>query len=448
MEHDMFDDYIEVQARDSARQAPRDDLPMHTSLAGGSLRGLTPTVADAAQLLPQRVLCDNDPAGLVKHENLHAAMAKKIFNSFSYICRQIAQHDEGIRDSLVAGGTTEFPVTQIDRFNAIGLRHTFDAETDKTTYEFYRADEGNKDGGFYVSKGHNDAFVVKRDLDDPEPQDGAYAQLLLSAEGAVHLYGEGLAFSKKMILSNEDEDHLSADKLEDLAKQAKQDRTKRARAKKAAKQTGKKVMAQASQLVTEEDPTAPIPGVRRLSKARIAIFAFLLPLPGYSSNIGESIFLRPASVELAGDAVGAFRDAWPDPAPPEIDPAIAYDEKNIDLPTSAAVEVGTGSQPIPMLDQVPTIASGVMPIRSSENTALLAGSPRVVEVDEPLAPQSCVRFSLSESAQNRPIAFAAADQRVAEQFELDAEPEALYVCNTSDSLVTEAKFYFDTLNKG
>jgi hypothetical protein len=42
---------------------------------------------------------------------------------------------------------------------------------------------------------------------------------------------------------------------------------------------------------------------------------------------------------------------------------------------------------------------------------------------------------------------AAADQRIADQFEIDAEPEALYVCNVSDSLVTEAKFYFDTLDK-
>lgn len=438
-----LDDIIEVEPRTTFAEP---HLPVRVSGFGSEVSALCPTSTELDRLLPKRVGQDTDPAGLSQHENLHAALADKIFNGFSYVCAQIAVHDTKVRESLTAEDqTTEFPTMQLDRFFTFGLRHITDGESGRTTYEFYRADGGNDDGGFFVTKSADGATIITRDLESTPEHDKAYASLLLQAQKSLLLYANHMHVSAQGVEKNEDEDHLSASDIQKLREQVAHDKTKRARAKKATQQAGRKAVAQASRLVTVEDTKAPIPGVRKLSKLRVALLALALPLPGYSSSIGDTGLPRPASIEFAGDVAGAIADAWPEPAPPQIDPVVAYDERSLDLPEGAKIRPGKAGQSVPVLESVPTVPDDIAIIRSSDNAPLAGNSPRVVEIDQPLAPQSCVRFPLSPSAQNQDIAFAAADSRVAEKFEIDAEPEAVYLCNTSSDLVTNGRFYFDTL---
>jgi hypothetical protein len=441
MEKSMIDrDIIDVQPRMELSEAQH---PVRAMSSGELMRWLCPSPEEALRLLPQRVVSDHDPAGLVKHESVHDAIAKKIFHGFSFVCASIAKHDGTVRSALISDGATEFPAERFDRIHSFSVQHSVDHETGRTSYEFFRADGGNDDGGFFVTKGSDDAIIITRDLEAPHPENGSYAQLLLLAERSLIAYADFSGISSKVLYDNENTDHLTLEHIREIADQDKYEQTVRARSARAAKKLGRQVATRASRLITTEDTDAPIPGVRKYSKMRIAALALVLPIPGYSSNIGDSSIPRPASIELAADALGAFRDAWPDPAPAKLDPTVAYDERALDLPGSADVTIGESGQAVPVLQEVPQIPSDIPVVSSSYNTPLAAGSPRVVEIDEPLAPQSCVRLPLASSAQNQPLSFAAADSRVAGQFELDVEPEAIYVCNVSGDLVTDARFYFD-----
>ena len=348
--------------------------------------------------------------------------------------------------ALVAGDTVELPAMQLSRYHEVAVSRSNDAETGRTIFSLHRTDIGNEQGGFYVQRSHAGDVIITRDIDNPQPEDCTFAQLLMQAERTVEVYADTLSITEAMLRAHENTDHLLPVKITELEERIKREQTIRFRAKRRAQTLGNQALRQVSKLVTEPDEDSIIPGRRKLSKVRIAALALTLPLPGYSGTFGDSFVPRPASIAFAGDVTGFVGDMLPEKPEPKPDPVVLYDDERINLPPAeGSIVMNEQGQDVPILTSAPAIPDGVPEIRSYGTSLLEGQSPRRVIIDEPLPSRSCVRIGIAPSAQNKSIVFASTDARQAGRVELDVSPEAIYVCNKSDTLIPSGQqFYFDT----
>lgn len=403
----------------------------------------------------------DDPFGLVRHERMHESAAERVFDALSYMFEQTAEHNTEVRDAIATGTEAELPHVRFETseltHNEFGLRRKVNKDTGGITFEIYRADIGNKKGGFYVIRNYDGSTIVRRDEvgeyhervfeDDPEQ-----AKLIHIAMATVMACAEKLNISQTAIKNNMFDDHLTDETIARFTKERLYEKKLRYKALKTgqiAVNTTVDFFDKTFRKPEVDNENDPRYDNRVLRKGRVALAGLLLTA-GMSQVMTGSAIPRPAieAASVSYDTVaGALSSDEEGPTGP--DPVDVYNDLGINLPAEAALEVGAGSQPIALLTELPEGIEDAPVIDSGElgaDNALTAGSPAQVRIRESLGPNQCARLPIDESIQGEPYSFATTEPLIARSASVEAGVSAITVCNDSDEILAFdqlGSFYFD-----
>ena len=439
----------------------KDSIEIYADKSGSDAELLALLQMPPGKTLPARIEAEFDPLGLIRHENIHGAAAEQVYGAFSHVAETLASNDTDIRDELVNGDCVELPKCRIDRFNVFGLRRIHYPETGRVAYELYRDDIGNPDGGFFVTRNADGAVILSRhELNGRKPDDESspeYADLIHQATLAAIVYAKKVGVSLHGLTDKTDEEHLPADRIDQLKKEYKRENSNIYKTKRFLGSVANTPLVLLQKIITVPDAEEVKLGMqnpsRRISKARvmagIALGALVMPVPGVSPN-----WHTPASVVVASDMASTIGDYWTSdstesPTPTTLNPIEVYDSRQIDLDNSFELEIGSTTSvsligdelPDPVLT-APVIQAGAL----SANGQLTAESPRRVEILDNIAPNQCSRLPIDQSVQGRTYSFGTLDPMAADALTVQASVTALDVCNTSDEIISSGNlstFVFD-----
>lgn len=381
--------------------------------------------------LPPAAESGMDPLGLAEFRNPHDAVAEQIFFGFSYICSQIAQNNPDVRAQFASkSNPVEFPVVTLGNFHRFGVRW-FDDHTGKSTYEFYRADQGNPAGGFFVIQNSDGSTILSRTLDG-SPEDENYPEILSAAQRALLIYAQKTNIPMQALTNSAHYDHLDDPAVESLRKRIKIEQKLYCRLYRQAFGFVSRAGNTLYGIFTKEIS----PGVRKPAIGRIALAAILMPLPAYSEGI------RPASVELAVDAGGAVaRSLTPDKKP---DLEALYDSEQRDIQGESFVT--PTERPIVVVSAADGLGQRSVIDFSINGGALHGTSPRRVKLRADLQPKFCQRLPVAPEIQDNNLSLVTSNSHMAGRLTVESTGAAVFVCNKTDDFIDneEMDLIFDS----
>lgn len=387
--------------------------------------------------LPPAIQAEADPLGLAEFKNPQDAVAEQIFYGFSYICCQIAQNNPHIRAQFANGnGPIEFPIVSVGDFHRFGLRW-FDDKEGRSTYELYRADKGNPNGGFFAIQNTDGSVILTRELGGG-CTDENYPEMLGAAQKALLIYAVKSNVPLHNINSFAKQDYMNDQTVRLFVEQAKKEQKPYYKTWNQAKSLTGRVGNTVYGIFTKEVSS----GMRKLAIGRIALAAVLLPLPGYSEGLFDSPVLRPASFELAADAGTALIDA----ATPEKKPDLEalYDTEQLDLPAEALV--ANSERPLAVIAPVDRVGNYEVVDFINTNASLHGTSPRRVRLREDLRPNSCQRLAVAPATQSNNLLLATTNSRMSGKLTVESTGAGIFVCNTTKEFIDndQADIVFDS----
>jgi hypothetical protein len=190
----------------------------------------------------------------------------------------------------------------------------------------------------------------------------------------------------------------------------------------------------------------------RWSRAKIAMVALLMPIPGFSSL---TPIPEPASVELAStvyEKIDYATSADERAAAARAAKVRAYDDQNLDLDKDAVLT--TASRPIEVVT-IPRDIAEQAPTRSlnaysSDRPKLNGESPRRISLGGMLAGEQCMFVPIETTSEDDDIALAGASTADVKGLDAKLDKGGMTICNDDEranSLEGRA-LYVDTISSG
>lgn len=377
---------------------------------------------------------DQDLLGLAEHLDPVGRVSRAVFERYDHIGATVIKSDPKVRDEFVRkDGNCEIGNVDLDLLRSFSIRRNqFSDGT--VSYCIIRTDGGH-DGGFVITFNRNGTVVIKNeDLETIDSKDERYQDALAQIFGLSNVIAKELSVAIPKKLKIHPKLPTGHDFINEITKKHKQENSVILKSLDFSKRIGniaiKNYLWKLVSTNKKPDGKKMEFNERRVSPARIAALAALLPMPAFGLS---DPWFEPASIAVAQGVVDQGYEVLDIGDNVDADKVRAWDGKNIDI--SDKYNLTSESQPILVLKPSQSIKDNAPVVEYSVgqtgDSSLGGKSPRILETDGPLLDGDCINIPLDGAYQGSDIAIAAVDNKSAEDLVARQSKDGLKICNTS-----------------